>query len=465
MPRTIAACVFTFLSVGLAGAAGPEKMLFDFEDPVEIAAWSNLALPNAKEPAVKAEQSTDHATSGRHSLKVTFAGGNWPTLATANIPDDWMPWETFRADVTVSRTCVVGFTVMQEGSIRGGDWDGAVSRWCTTAILPPGKHTVSAPLHPNGWSAIRPKLENGKALGKCVSLEFFVYHPHDGESVFIDNIRLSAAKEPQPTAKTEFRVLGTDLTVSGVQDLGKKLADKWKQPEPLTVEQAEAAFRSRFADLKKTHPKAVLAVFRDGEAGFDPSNPARVYSGWKDAYWSSHGPDAMTLERATNYGKSATQEVFMRHRSPLFRVDLASIPKGSDILAAKFLLVRAGQYGKDQHPNQPNMWVAEACNRPWDEYDVNAYQFAKDKFWRSYGGMHWAGDDPDFLPIYLAHGPGREGCNVWDFTEAVRFWTAGKHENHGFMLHGDSKDWFKAWFHEAEHVKNRPALLVVYEPR
>jgi hypothetical protein len=155
----------------------------------------------------------------------------------------------------------------------------------------------------------------------------------------------------------------------------------------------------------------------------------------------------------------------MRHRSPLFRADLSSIPKGSAVLAAEFLLVRAGQFGKEQHPNQPNMWVAEACNRPWAETEVNAYRYAKDKFWRAYGGMDWAGADPDFLPVYLAHGPGREGCNAWDFTAAVRFWTDGRHPNHGFMLHGDGKDWFKAYFREAARVADRPALLVAYEPR
>jgi hypothetical protein len=231
------------------------------------------------------------------------------------------------------------------------------------------------------------------------------------------------------------------------------------------VETAETAFRARFADLKKTHPKAVLAVFRDGETGHDPANPVKKFEGWKDAYWSSHGPDSATVDRAANRGKVATEEVFMRHRSPLYRVDVSSIPKGANILAAEFLLVRAGQLGKEQHPKQANMWVAEACNRPWDEAEVNAYRYAKDKYWQSYGGTHWSGDDPDFLPVYLAHGPGREGCNTWDFTEAVKFWTDGKHANHGFMLHGDSKDWFRAYFREAEQVKNRPALLVVYEPK
>jgi hypothetical protein len=442
-----------------------DRVLFDFEDAAEAAAWVPVTAGKAAEPAPKVERAAEHASTGRHSLKVTFAGGTWPTVGTTRVPEDWTPWATFWAEVTVARPCVIGFTVMQEGSKRGGDWDGAVSRWCTTAILTPGTHSLSAPLHPNEWSAIRPKLENGRVLGKCVSLEFFAYEPKDGDAVFIDNIRLTAVKEPHAEPKTEFRVLGTELTVTGVQDLGKRLAGQWKQPEPMTAARAEAAFRERFAGLKKAHPKAVLAVFRDGESGYDPRDPAKKYAGWADAYWSSHGPDSMTAERAANFGKSATQEVFMRHRSPLFRADLTSIPKGAVILAAEFLLVRAGQPGKEQHPNQPNMWVAEACNRPWVEAEVNAYRYAKEKFWKAYGGMHWAGIDSDFLPVYLAHGPGREGCNVWDFTEAVRFWTDGKHANYGFMLHGDSKDWFKAYFREAERAADRPALLVAYEPR
>lgn len=444
-----------------------DKLLFDFEDPADLKAWTNLELPDTrvKEPAANIERSGDNATSGKHSLKITFAGGQWPAIVTRNVPDDWMPWQTFHADVTVSRPCVVGFTVMQEASTRGTGWDGAVSRWARTDFLKPGKNHISAILHPNSWSAIRPKLENGKVMGKVVTLEIFMYQPHKGETIYVDNIRLAAAKDPAPAAaKTQFQVLGTDLTVSGVQELSKKLADRWTRPAPQTVEQIESAFKAQYEELKKKHPKAVLAILRDGDKGHDPSNPDKVYAGWKDAYWSSHGPDSATVERATNYGKHATQEIFMRHRSPLLRVDLTSIPRGSNILAARLLIVRAGQYAKEHTPYKPNMWVAEPCNRPWQEYEVNAYEYARDRFWKAIGGMSW-GDDPDFLPIYVAHGPGAEPCNSWDFTHAVRFWTDGKHANHGFMLHGDSKDWFKAWYREADKIKDRPAVLVVYEPR
>src|SRR5262249_44528951 len=107
------------------------KTLFDFESPADIKAWSNLTLTDAKwkEPAATFEQPKDHAPSGKHSLKTTSAGGNWPTLTTKQIPADLGQWESISVDVNVPRACIVGLCVMQEKSRRGGDWDGAVSRW------------------------------------------------------------------------------------------------------------------------------------------------------------------------------------------------------------------------------------------------------------------------------------------------------------------------------------------------
>lgn len=110
------------------------------------------------------------------------------------------------------------------------------------------------------------------------------------------------------------------------------------------------------------------------------------------------------------------------------------------------------------------MSVVEPCNRPWEEHEVNAFQYAKDKFWKQVGGFHWA-DDPDFLPVFLAYGPGRGKVNWWDFTQAIRFWTSGEHPNHGFMLHGDSHDYMTGYTREAKDIKNRPAVLVIYDPK
>ena len=442
--------------------AAVEVRLFDFEDPAALKDWSNLELPYAtlKEPAAKIEISDQGATSGDHSLKITFAGGRWPTITTTRVTEDWMPYQTFKADVTASRDCVIGFTALQEKSQRGGGWDPVVSRWTKTEFLKPGKNTVTGAIHDSNDYSINTKQ------GKVVRFEIFMYNPRKGETLYVDNIRLTTANESTPPEMVRFPVLGTDLKVSGIRELGETLKVRWAKPEQRSLEQVETEFRALLAERKKTHPSAVLAVLRDGETGWDPAHPGKAYAGWKDAYWSSHGPDGMTVERSTNTGGNSGHEIFMRHRSPLMQVDLSSIPLGSEILAARLIVIRDHDKPvKEHNPDKPNIWVAEPCNRPWDEHEVNAYEYAKDKFWKAIGGVNY-GDDPDFLPIYLSHGPSQGKVNSWDFAEAVRFWTDGKHANHGFMLHGDAGDWLpRAHSREAQEIKDRPAVLVIYEPK
>ena len=103
-------CWLFLLAIVLqSGAAQPAKedlLLFDFEDPADVKVWSNLELPKDREPPIKLELSAEHATSGKHSLKLTFAGGRWPTITTTNIQGEWLPYKSFQADVTVSRPCL-----------------------------------------------------------------------------------------------------------------------------------------------------------------------------------------------------------------------------------------------------------------------------------------------------------------------------------------------------------------------
>jgi hypothetical protein len=293
-----------------------------------------------------------------------------------------------------------------------------------------------------------------------------MYEPHAGESITVEGVRLSADPIP-PGPKVQFKVLGTDLAVAGVGELAERMKPKWTPPQARTLEAIEADFRAKFEDLKKAHPKAVLAVLRDGEKGFDPANPDKVYDGWRDAHVNSHGPDGSLEGRAAKTGRQEWSELFMRHRSRLMRVDLGSIPKGSTILAATLALTRAGPIeAKDDPAKKPTMWVAEACNRPWDEYEVNAYQYAKEKYWKAIGGQFY-GDDPDFMPLYLAYGPSQGLVNTWDFTEAVRWWTDPVHENFGFFFHTTPDDYWPGASptRESKNVKSRPAVMVIYEPQ
>jgi hypothetical protein len=464
----VACLVLTLAQLGVhAQSPAKDKVLYDFEDAADLKDWSNLVLPSAKdkEPAVTIELSPEHATSGKQSLKLTFKGGNWPTVATTKVTEDWFAYTTFEADVFAARACLVGFTVMQEKSQRGIGWDALISRWTKTAFLQPGMNHIKATLPQPNQYALHAKW------GKAEALEIFMYSPHKGESIYVDNIRLTSEKAPAKVIK-QFTVAGTDWVVSGESsahatfDLAKKLKANWTKPTLKTLDQVEDEFKTQYAELKKKHPRAVQAILRDGEKGYDPANAEKAYAGWKDAYFTSHGPDGNTIERAQNRGKAATHELFMRHRSPLMRVELASIPQGAEILAARLVVIRAGdKYQGEHNPEaKPTMWVVEPCNRPWEEYEVNAFEYAKDKFWQTAGGSS-GGKNADFEPIYLAYGPGQGKVNTWDFTQAVRYWTTGKHVNHGFMLHGDSHDYITGWSREAPEIRNRPAVLVVYEAK
>jgi hypothetical protein len=319
-----------------------------------------------------------------------------------------------------------------------------------------------AQLHPINNYSVDPKW------GKIVAVEIYMYHPREGESIVVDNIRLGEDRPPG-AGKVSFQVLGTDMKVSGLAELFDKLKDKWTPQEDKPLDQIEADFAKQFAEIGKSHPKAMKVVFRQGAKGFDPARPDQEYAGWADAHVNSHGPDGNTAGISTNHSSKDMLETFMRHRSQLIRIDVSSIPKGSDILAARLVVIRALplEAGKKKPSETPTMWVAEACNKPWIQKEVNGYEYARDKFWKTTGGMSaesYRGDDGDFLPLYLAYGPSQGMVNTWDFTQAVKFWTDGEHANCGFFLHGDSTDYIMAFSSKAKELANRPMLMVIYEP-
>jgi hypothetical protein len=211
----------------------------------------------------------------------------------------------------------------------------------------------------------------------------------------------------------------------------------------------------------------VLAILRDGEKGWDATSPEKVYAGCKMVYISCHGPDGPNGGRENTPALGDTTEAFMRHRSPLMQADLSVLPRGATILAAKFVVTRADtpKPEGERTPFKPNLWVCEPCHRDWDPKSANCCSYAPGKLWKSVNGLYY-GEDPDYFPVYLACGPAGTGAaSVWDFTEALRFWTDGTHENHGFFFYGDSTDYMRIFTPKAKEVKRRPTILVVFEPR
>jgi len=463
-----------------------DKVLFDFENEADIAAWKNFDLNEALsnqwqaaaadaekagkpvpakpaaqkvEPAPKVELASEGATSGKRALKITFAGGRTPTITTPSPLADWRLYKTFLAEVTVTRGCMVVFRAMYENSKFGSGYNEGCSRWEFAARLEPGKNVLAA---------VAPSKTN------IQTIQIYMYNPKEGEVVYIDNIRLSPNKSKTVSSflgdatkmpSTKYKVLGTDLEVNDVNDLADKLKDKWVKPEDKTVEQVEAEVQAEYGKIKKEKPKAVLVILRDGQKGCDPADPGKVFAGWADAGTPSHLPMALTLACFGNSGKGEKIETCFRNRPGFLRVDLASIPKGADILSAR-LILSTGHIVQNAWETKPTMFAVEPCNRPWNEYEVNVFEYSKDNFWKDYAGYNW-GDDGDCSAVFLAHGPSGGKTSTWDFTNAVKYWTDGKHANQGFILAGAPKyvDYLWVTTRECKDVAKRPALAVIYESK
>lgn len=489
---TLFGCIFGAIGLSctllprLEAAEDKDQILFNFESESTPKDWAPVKLSELEkdQPPPQTEIVATPKTKGddrpaSRCLKVTFAGGDWPTVATTKIPvpGNWKNFQTLKAEVTVDRPSVAYFRINQ------GKPDGKSPqpRWEKTMTLAPGRNDITLLIR-HGIGSMDP------AKGDITSFVIGMFRPEKGQTMFVGNVRLSpdwpspkvlgwyspynhdgysaaVARDYERTGTIpKFKVLGTDLEVESLTDLAKRVKDKWVKPEPKTIEQVEADFKAEFAKLKRDHPAAVLAILREGEKGWEPSNPDKAYEGWKFVYVNCHGPDGPNPGREKTPAPSETVEVFMRHRSVLMRVNLAGIPKDAKVLAAKLVTTRV--IGSDlKAPEKPNLWVAEPCNRDWDETSANCYFFAKGKHWKGVSGLYY-GADPDFWPVFLTHGPAGGGAvSVWDFDEAVKFWQDGKHVNHGFFLHGDSNDYMRMYTPRAKDLKQRPAFMVIYEPK
>jgi hypothetical protein len=456
------------------GDGEKDQVLFAWENESAEKDWAPVKLPD-----VEREQPAPRAEKTGQALKITFDGGQWPAIGTTKIPvpGNWKPFQTLKADLTVDRPAIAYFRVTQGSPDEKGNQPG----WGKTMNLLPGRNDVTVLLRP-GIGAMDP------AKGEVASFIIGMFRPEKGQTLLVGPVRLSpdwpapkllgwyspynhdgysaaVASEYRRTGTvTKFKVLGTDLEVADLPELAKRFKDRWVKPAPKSIEEVETEFRAELEKQRGGHPQATLALLREGEKGGDPAHPDSTYDGWKYVYVNCHGPDGPNRGREQTPGPSDTVEVFMRHRSPLLRVDFSGIPKGARILAARLVVTRAGAADL-KVPEKPNLWVAEPCNREWDASSANCYSYAPGRNWKGVSGLYY-GEDPDFWPVFLMHGPGGGGAvTVWDFTEAVRYWVEGGRANHGFFLHGDSNDYMRMFTPRAKNVKQRPAVMVIYDPK
>lgn len=478
----LSVCLLAFLAIRALANDAPDTVLFKFDNPGDAAAWTAVTLADAKteQPAPEIEVSAPDPT-GERSLQIAFAGGQWPTIGTTAIPvaGTWQEFETIKADLTLPAGGIVYLGIGQGPQ----DPKALKPQWHKTLILRPGRNEVTLLIR-HGL----PNLIIDPKRGQITSFVIGMFQPQAGQVLTVHAIRLSR-EWPEPRvlgwyspynhdgysawsaddyrkskALPPFKVLGTDWQVESFIELSKKLKDGWRPVAERTIEQAEADFQASFAELKKSHPSAVLAIFRDGEKGFDPASPEKIYAGWKNAYMSSHGPDGPNAGRESVGGlKGDTTEAFMRHRCVLLQADLSSIPKGATILAARLVITRA-PLKEHGNPAKPNLWITEPCTRDWEESAVNCYSYANGKHWKAVNGLYY-GEDPDFYPIMLSHSPGSAPVNDLEFTHALKFWIEEGHANHGFVFYCDSGDYMRMYTRLAKDIRQRPAVFVIYSPK
>ncbi len=434
-----------------------ELTVFGFEDHTIGYNWISSSVPGLKAETaqVKVERVRENATEGENALRLTFSGGDMPAAKytlPASEKNLWGIYRTFKADVTVGRDCVV-FFIAKYGK----------NDWTKIARLSAGKNTV---------------IDLFSQSVDTVS-EFYIgmYAPKVGEQIFIDNVRLTTKRpetitpfryqEPLDLAndaakyekkfKTPFSIFGSDLTAENVKDFMGKMSGRDTSLAGKPAAEIDAAIKSEFAEIKKTHPNALLSVFRAGDGGFDPKSPSKIYTGWKDCGLSCHGPASINLGKFANIAGNTTLELFSRGRAPLMQADFSIIPAGAEILSARLVLVLSAGPG--------GAYAVEACNRPWVEKEYTWTEYAKDKFWQDSNGFSWLGEDPDFWPAYIAYGACYDKTGVFDFKEAVKFWTNGKKKNYGFIIYGSGSERARAYSYNTKDIKQRPAIYVIYEAK
>src|ERR1022692_1149176 len=131
MPRRIvpfvglilAVCVFSCEFSRESNAADDrDQVLFNFADKGTVKDWIPVTLPDVggDQPVPKVEivpmpKAKDDARPAGQGLKITYDGGDWPTIGTTRIPvqGNWKQFQTLKADLTVDRPCVAHFRIYQ----------------------------------------------------------------------------------------------------------------------------------------------------------------------------------------------------------------------------------------------------------------------------------------------------------------------------------------------------------------
>jgi len=464
--------IFLFLMF-FAGTAISGPLSFDFNNAsvLERISETKYKLSDGNEPLVKSSLTGENA-SNILCLKLSFSGGFLPGahISKVSFKTGRSQHNSLYADVTVAKPMLLGFTFYVKEDLDN------VS--CTKLFsLKKGLNRLQ------GYIRIPPG-------SPVTSFDIFTLYPSYGDEVFIDNLRLEGwpPKNDMPMRFNNalylgqnkftslpnywpklppFEVLIWERKVKSLYDL--VYLEYKKRPKhrySISAEEYENEFKNLYEKIKSSTPSAILAKFRQGDTGFSPEDNTAIYTGWKDCFINATEPTPSFLYEAKEArGKEKALEIYTSRRSSIFEVDLSSIPKGAKILAARFFIVRSSGLSMKFPDNA--FFVVQPCTKNWVENEVNGLQYANGKPWGEACGMNWDEKDPDFLPVVITHGWGESttGAIGIDFTTAVRYWVTEDKPNHGFIFYSLEGHYSRMNVHskEADNVKDRPCLMVIYE--
>src|SRR6185437_13329214 len=141
----VASLWITLCAAALHAAEPADVSLFDFARSPTTDGWAPVKLAELKadQPAAKVEISRDTSAVGKSNvgqsaMKITFAGGQWPTIGTSIIPvkGTWKEFHTVKATLIVEHSAVAFIGIGQ-----GAQNSKALKpQWEKTLILRPGRN-------------------------------------------------------------------------------------------------------------------------------------------------------------------------------------------------------------------------------------------------------------------------------------------------------------------------------------
>jgi hypothetical protein len=157
--------------------SGEAPLLFDFESPAEL---QRLNWECHK----WFELSTDHATSGKYSLKASFPPGQYPGINFKAIARDWSRYAHLKMDIFNPSKEDVLFHIRIDDHKSG--WEYA-DRFDRNVTLKPGRNAISLPT-----SSIKTNLDQRLLnLEKIERMMIFIPNNLKPRDLYFDNIRLN----------------------------------------------------------------------------------------------------------------------------------------------------------------------------------------------------------------------------------------------------------------------------------